>query len=132
MVFKITISFKEKSYQIERDAPQLIGMKINDVFSGNIIGLPGYKLKITGGSDNCGFPMRSDVEGSGKRKLLLGPGIGFKGKKGEKKRKTIRGNTISESIVQINCKIIEVGEKPLEELIGKDVKEESKEKETKK
>ncbi len=54
MTFKIVISDKEKSIQMEADPSQerkLIGLAIGDEFEGSIIGLKGYKLKITGGSD---------------------------------------------------------------------------------
>lgn len=134
--FKFTVSDPEKriSYPIEIDqekALSLIGKKIGDEFSGDIIGLPGYSLKITGGSDKDGFPMHPDVEGPGRRRILLTGPPGFHPRlKGERRRKTVCGNTIPESIAQINCKIVKVGEKPLEELLPKKEKprEEVKEK----
>lgn len=141
-VFKFVIANGNKSYQIERDqsdCEMLIGLRIGDTFSGDIIGLEGYELKITGGADKDGFPMRPDLEGSVKKRLLLTKSIGFRGKKRRKKelvkikglrrRKTVRGNTISKDTVQINCKVIKRGSKPLDELLGK--KEEQKENENK-
>jgi small subunit ribosomal protein S6e len=59
--------------------------------------------------------------------LLSGPPGFHPRKKGERRRKTVRGNTISEDIVQINTKIVKKGEKPLEELIPVKPKEEKKE-----
>jgi len=120
-VWKIVVSDPEsrKAYQIEIDqslAPQLIGKKIGDKIDGNVIGLPGYELQITGGTDKDGFPMHPNVEGSVKRKILLSsPPCFHPKKKGERKKKTVRGNTISSDIVQINMKIVKKGEKPLEE-----------------
>jgi small subunit ribosomal protein S6e len=74
--------------------------------------------------------MRSDVEGSIRKKLLLSASVGFHPKKrGERKRKSIRGNTISASVSQINAKVIVTGKQPLEKIIGKSGKpaEEKKE-----
>jgi chromatin remodeling complex protein RSC6 len=36
----------------------------------------------------------------------------------------VRGNTISADIVQINCKIVKAGAKPIEQLLGKEEKKE--------
>ena len=43
--------------------------------------------------------------------------------KGQRKRKTVRGNTISNDTVQVNCKVVKKGEKPLEELVPTKPKE---------
>jgi len=100
-----------KSRQIETEAENLIGKKIGDIIDGNVLGLPGTLLKITGGSDSDGFPMRPDLEGTGRKKLLLASGPGYRPeKKGVKRRKLVRGNTISPEIAQVNCKIVRAGE----------------------
>lgn len=63
---------------------------------------------ITGGSDKAGFPMRGDTLGGGKNYVLLTRGVGLKTvDKGIKKRKLVRGNTITEEIYQINAKRVE-------------------------
>ncbi len=122
--FVISDPKTRKAWQIERTAEFLYGKKIGDKFDGSLIGLPGYVLEITGGTDKDGFPMRSDLEGAVRKRLLLSSGPGYKPeKRGIRKRKMVRGNTIAEDIVQINCKVIAHGDKPLEELLGK--KEES-------
>jgi len=128
--FKIVISDPKakKAYQKELDqgASGLIGKKIGDKFSGNHLGLAGYELEVTGGSDKEGFPMRRDMEGPGRKKILLSHGPGFHpASKGRRKRKSIRGNTISPSISQINAKIVTYGAKSIEDGLG--VKKESKE-----
>jgi len=111
--FKIVVSDpasgKAKTIDVEGDkATPLIGRKIGDVVDGAIVGMPGKKLLITGGSDKDGFPMRPDVHGGVKMRVLLSGGAGFKPRnKGERRRKTVRGNTITEDIVQINVKIVE-------------------------
>lgn len=117
-----------KSYQIEVDEKKskaLYGSKINEEIDGGVIGLNGYKLQIRGGTDKEGFPMRKDVHGIERRKILISSGAGFnKKRKGERKRKSVRGNVISEFIEQVNFKVIKEGQKPLGEIAGK--KEEKK------
>ena len=104
-------------------ANRLLGMKIGDEFDGIFVSLPGYKLKITGGSDKDGTPMRPDLPGTGRRKLLLTGGVGFHPtKKGERRRKMVRGNTISADIVQINMVVVSHGARPIEELFKEEEK----------
>jgi len=96
------------------DADQLLGKKIGETFRGELINLPGFEFTITGGSDKAGFPMNSDLEGQGKRRLILKKGdVGFnepKKFKGVRVRKLVRGNTIAPDTVQINCKITKHGD----------------------
>jgi len=107
--FKIVINDPKtgKTYQKTLDEQAFIGKKIGDKIDSNLVGMAGFELEITGGSDVAGFPMRGDVQGSGRKKALLtsGTGVNIK-RKGKKVRKTVMGNTISENIVQINLKVI--------------------------
>ena len=121
--FKVVIGDTKtgKSYSTKvegQHANALIGKKIGDVVDGIFVGLPGYKVQITGGSDFSGFPMRPNLPGSAKKRILVTGGVGFKShKKGLRKKKTMRGNTISPDIVSINVKIVQHGNKPIEELL---------------
>jgi small subunit ribosomal protein S6e len=123
--FKFVVSEPEskKSYQLEVDqgkAAGVIGKKIGDDFDGDAIGLTGYTLKITGGTDKDGIPMLPNVQGQVKKKILLIGAPGFYPRiQGQRKRKTVRGNTISSDTVQINTKVVKKGEKTLEELAPK-------------
>jgi small subunit ribosomal protein S6e len=112
-----------KSYSFELDkakAKHLIGKGIGDEIGCAGIGLPGYKIKITGGSDKDGFPMRPDVPGRKRQKVYLSKGPGYKPKaKGIKMRKMIRGRIITPEIVQINAKIVKKGKKPIEDFLPK-------------
>ena len=121
MAFKLVISEGENSHQLEVEATEskkLIGLKIGDNFDASLVGLKGYTLKITGGSDKNGFPMKKDVEGPRRIKSLLAGGIGFNPKRdGQRRRKTVRGNTISDDIVQINVIVDQKGEKNIDELL---------------
>ena len=126
--FKIVISDPKsrKAYQkeVEQAASGLVGKKLGDKVSGNHLGLSGYELELTGGSDKEGFPMRKDFEGLARKRLLLSHGPGFHPKsKGMRKRKSVRGNTVSQSISQINLKIVTHGTKSVEELLGVKAKE---------
>ena len=126
MAFKIVVSEKELSYQLEVDnAKQLNGLKIGEEFDGQIVGLDGYTLKITGGSDKNGFAMKKDVDGPRRIKSLLTGGVGYKPKgDGVKRRKTVRGNTIAEDIVQINTIVSKAGSKSIADIIGAGEEEE--------
>jgi small subunit ribosomal protein S6e len=130
-VFKFVINDtkNKRSCQIEVDqskAAGLVGKRIGEEFNGDILDLTGYVLEITGGTDKDGFPMYPGLKGMGRKKMLLSGKPGFKpSQKGQRKRKTVRGDTISESIVQINAKIIKVGEKPLDQIITKKTKAEA-------
>lgn len=114
--FKLTISdIKGKSLSKElkdSDANPLLGLQLGNETDATVVGLTG-KLKLTGGSDKSGVPMRSDVHGAARKRVLLSKGVGLPdAKTGDRARKLIRGNTISEEIYQINCKFD--GELPVE------------------
>lgn len=123
MEFRVVISDPQtgKAYQtvIEgANANRLIGKQIGDTISGTIVELPpDYELKITGGTDKDGFPMRPDLPGSGRRRILMSGGVGYKPKeKGIRKRKGVRGKVISKDILQVNTVIVKYGKIPLEEI----------------
>jgi small subunit ribosomal protein S6e len=108
-----------KSYQTVvagHHANSLIGKKIGDEFDGIFVGLPGYKLVVRGGSDKEGFPMRRDLPGPRRRAVLVSKSTGFRPDvKGIRRRRNLRGNTISPEIIQINLRISAHGSKPLED-----------------
>ncbi|OED29655.1 30S ribosomal protein S6e [Methanosphaera sp. WGK6] len=122
MVYKVVVSDADVTYQLElddKDAKVVNGLKIGEEFNGGVLGLKGYKLKITGGSDKNGFPMKEDIDGTRRFKSLVSEGTGFKPtKKGLRRRKTVRGNTIADDISQINVKVSERGEQTLTEIFA--------------
>src|SRR4030042_636925 len=110
-------------------ANSLVGKKLGDEVDGIFVSLPGYKLVITGGTDKDGFPMKQDIPGSGRRKLLLSETIGYRPlEHGKRKKKSVRGNTISQDTVQINMKVMKEGAKPIDQLVGSDNKPEAEKK----
>src|SRR3989304_9017542 len=118
--FKVIVSDPEtgtsKAVEVEeaRAAP-FIGRRIGETMDGAVVDLPAHKLQLMGGSDKDGVPMRPNVHGGVRRRVVLSGGGGVKSKKsGERKRKAVRGNVITDDIVQVNLKIVEKPNKPKE------------------
>ena len=114
--FKLTVSdVKGKSITKElkdSDANPLLGLQLGNETDAVIVGLNG-KLKLTGGSDKSGVPMRNDIHGGARKYVLLSKGVGLQdAETGQRVRKLMRGNTVSEEIYQINCRFD--GELPVE------------------
>ncbi len=107
-------------------AATLYGKKVGDTLEGEVIGLSGYRLQITGGSDNSGFPMYKYVQGYVKTGVL-----GESKKKGSKtiRRKTVVGGMIGVTTAQVNTAVVEYGSKPAEEVFP--IKEKKKSEESK-
>jgi len=118
--FKVIVSDPEagtsKVVELEEArAVPFIGRKIGETVDGAVVDLPAHKLQIMGGSDKDGVPIRPSVHGGVRRNVVLSGGTGFNPhNKGERRRKTVRGNVITDEIVQINTKIIEKPKKPAE------------------
>ncbi len=89
----------------DRSAQPLLGTKVGSIIDSSIIGVAGGKLKITGGSDRSGTPMRSDVHGGVKKYVLLSTGVGNRSE--ARVRKLVRGNMVTEEIYQLNSVLIE-------------------------
>jgi small subunit ribosomal protein S6e len=121
--FKVVVNDtkKGKSHNIQvtgHHANSLIGKRIGDEVDGIFISLPGYKLAITGGTDKNGFPMRSDLPGSTRKRLLLSKSLGYHpNDKGKRKKKSIRGNSINQEVVQINMKVTKHSNKTIEDIL---------------
>jgi small subunit ribosomal protein S6e len=122
---KIVYSDKKTGKTAQSEVPKekealLIGKKMKEQIDGSIIGIEGYKLEITGLSDTTGAPSRSEIDGTRKAWPLLSSGPGIrKPSKGERRKRIVRGNTISIDTEQINAVIVEYGPTPIEELFKK-------------
>ena len=91
----------------ERMTP-LVGRRIGETIDGTVANLAGYRLQLTGGTDKDGIPMRPDVHGGVKARIVLSGGVGYKPKnKGERKRVEVRGNTVTTETTFLNFKIVE-------------------------
>ena len=89
----------------DRSAQPLLGTKVGSIIDSSIVGVAGGKLKITGGSDRSGTPMRADVHGGVKKYVLLSTGVGNRSE--ARIRKLVRGNMVTEEIYQLNSMLIE-------------------------
>ena len=105
--FKLNISDKKgkaitKEVK-EKDAGPFLGLQVGSELDAALIGESG-KLKITGGSDKSGVPLREDIHGGARKYILLSRGVGLRdAEKGQRVRKLVRGNTITEEVYQLNC-----------------------------
>jgi len=118
--FKVIVSDPQAgtSKVIEIDearAAPFIGRRLGETIDGSAVDLPAHTVQILGGSDKDGVPMLGNVHGGVRRRVVLSGGTGFSAKKkGERRRKTVRGNIITDEIFQINMKIVERPTKPAE------------------
>lgn len=102
-----------------QDANRFMGKSVGKTVDGGQLGLAGYTIEITGGSDTSGRPMREDVSGPETNAVLLTGGTGFNPTRdGERKRVTVRGAEIGDDTRQINAKVVEYGDEDLESLLG--------------
>ena len=122
--FKVVVSDPKdgKSYQVAvtgQHANVLVRKKIGDEIDGMFLGLPGYKVKITGGSDRDGFPMRPEIHSAARKQILVSNSIGYNPTDypGKRKKVSLRGGEISPEIVQINTKVVTHGPKAIAELV---------------
>lgn len=116
MPFKINIGDKGKSWKFETESDHLNGKSLGDKIHGQELksDLEGYELEISGGSDIAGFPLYKDLEGIGLKKFLFIKGWGMRdNRKGVRLKKTVRGKTISNKVIQINFKVLKHGKKHL-------------------
>jgi len=113
----------------EKEAGPFLGLQVGSELDASLIGEAG-KLKITGGSDKSGVPLRDDIHGGARKYILLSKGVGLRdAEKGQRFRKLIRGNTITEDVYQINCLFegeLKIEEKPAGEPEKKESAEKSK------
>ena len=107
------------------DNSALAGRKLGEAIKGELVGISGYEFKITGGSNDAGFPMRPEINLAGKKKIYARKGIGIKTKhKGNFIRKTIAGNSVYQKTSQLNLAVIKQGKTSLDEILGKETKTE--------
>jgi small subunit ribosomal protein S6e len=128
--FKLVVSDPKtgKAYNVDvagAKSNKIIGKPIGSELEGDVAGLPGYKLVITGGTDKDGMPMRGDLPGQGRRRILLSGGVGYHPvADGMRKRKLLRANEVTAELVQLNAKVVAYGDKTLDELVPKKEKKE--------
>lgn len=121
--FKVVVADpKTKSYQFDvtgNEANKFIGKSIGETVDGAAVGLPGYTIKITGGSDKSGMVMRPDLPGPRRQKVLVANGTGYSPvSKGVRRRKMMRGREVSPDVIQINTVVAEYGSEAIADILG--------------
>ncbi|ELZ11979.1 30S ribosomal protein S6e [Halovivax asiaticus JCM 14624] len=111
------------AYQLEadgQDANRFMGKSIGDEVDGGALGLDGYTLEITGGSDETGRPLHAGVTGSSLTEVMMREtGTGYHQRRdGERRRVTVRGREIADDVSQINATVTESGSTAIDELLG--------------
>lgn len=117
---RIVISDPKTGKSVQREVKEenrkpFHGLRLGDKVRGELLDLTGYEFILTGGSDDSGFPMRKDVQGTARARILTGKGVGIKRplKKGQKIRKTVAGNTVGINTAQLNLKIEKAGKEDI-------------------
>lgn len=123
--FQVTVADPETgaTYQREvsdQDANRFLGKEIGDDVDGGAVGLDGYTLALTGGSDTAGRPLRDDLPGPNLREILADERtVGYQPTRdGERRRVTVRGNEIGEEVAQLNASIVERGDTDVAALLA--------------
>ncbi len=94
----------------------LVGKAIGEEVDGKLLGLGNIRLRITGGTDKDGVPMRFDIQGAARKRAILTSGVGFRPtSEGERRRKLVRGRAISEETLQVNSIIVSGSQEKAEE-----------------
>jgi small subunit ribosomal protein S6e len=123
---KVVVSDQKtgKAYMASPEQEMFVGKKMGEIIKLDDLGLPGYEGKITGGSDKDGFPMNQSIVGPARKRILTTNAAGFKAsRKGERKRVSVRGNTVSKDIAQLNVVITKVGSVDVSVVLAKKLAE---------
>jgi small subunit ribosomal protein S6e len=104
-LFEFHDELKIRPFYEKRMGQEVPGDSLGDEFKG-------YVLKITGGNDKQGFPMKQGVLTTQRVRLLLGKNTSCyrPRKKGEKKRKSVRGCIVDANLSVIAMTIVKKGE----------------------
>merc|ERR1712224_861224 len=89
----------------KRMAQEVAGDALGDEFKG-------YRFRISGGNDKQGFPMKQGVLTPNRVRLLLRKGSSCyrQHRKGERKRKSVRGCIVSADLSVLSLVVIKKGE----------------------
>ncbi|KAK9817106.1 hypothetical protein WJX72_009622 [[Myrmecia] bisecta] len=97
---------KLRAFYDKRLAQEVEGDALGEEFKG-------YVFKIMGGQDKQGFPMKQGVLVPGRVQVLMSPGDscfrGFGRRKGERRRKSVRGCIVSQDLSVLNLMIVKQG-----------------------
>lgn len=119
----------QKLFEIddEKKLQHLYDMRLSQEVNGNDLGeeFAGYIFRIMGGQDKQGFAMKQGVMTASRVRLLMSKGVagcrGYGMRKGERKRKSVRGCIISHEISILHLTIVKNGEQPIPGLTDRDI-----------
>ena len=98
----------------EKRLQNLYERRMAQEIDGSILGdeFNGYILRITGGNDKQGFPMRQGILTNTRVRLLMEKGHkGYRQRRaGERKRKSIRGCIVAQDIAVLNLAVVKIGD----------------------
>ncbi len=123
---------KLRAFYDKRMGQEVMGEDVSEEFNGYVFRITGgndkqyvffslfsYKVcKLTQHSNYRGFPMKQGVLTNGRVRLLLEANQSCyrARRKGERKRKSVRGCIVGSDLSVLNLKVMEVGAKPIEGL----------------
>jgi len=104
-VVEIDDERKLRAFYDKRISHEVDGIHVGENFKG-------YVFKITGGNDKQGFPMKQGVLTSQRVRLLMAEGTSCYRvrKRGERKRKSVRGCIVSGDLSVLNLVVVKKGE----------------------
>jgi ribosomal protein S6E (S10) len=109
----------------EKRLQNLYERRMAQEIDGSVLGeeFDGYILRISGGNDKQGFPMRQGVLTNTRVRLLMQKGHkAYRPRRqGERKRKSVRGCIVGHDISVLNLVVSQVGEKTIEGLTSDNV-----------
>jgi len=110
-VIEIDDDNKLRAFYDKRMSHEVPGDHLGDDFKG-------YVFKISGGNDKQGFCMTQGVLTSGRVRLLMRDGMpGYRQRKrGERKRKSVRGCIVSSDLSVLNLVVVKKGDNDIEGL----------------
>ena len=110
-LFSLCVCVFSRALYDKRISAEVTGESLGDEFKG-------YIFRISGGNDKQGFAMKQGVLTNQRVSLLFRPGMSCyrQRKRGERKRKSIRGCIVSSDLSVINLVVIKKGETEIEGL----------------
>lgn len=112
----------QKSIEIddEQKLKVFVDKRMGQEIEADVLGdeFKGYVVKIAGGNDKQGFPMKQGVMIPNRVKLLLSKGSSCyrERRKGERKRKSVRGCIVSSDMSALSLVVVKQGETDIEGL----------------
>eukprot|EP00619_Florenciella_sp_RCC1007_P000996 CAMPEP_0205922074 /NCGR_PEP_ID=MMETSP1325-20131115/13882_1 /ASSEMBLY_ACC=CAM_ASM_000708 /TAXON_ID=236786 /ORGANISM="Florenciella sp., Strain RCC1007" /LENGTH=242 /DNA_ID=CAMNT_0053290025 /DNA_START=23 /DNA_END=751 /DNA_ORIENTATION=- len=120
IAYPATGNQKDIDIDDERKLRALYDMRISQEVDGSALGeeYAGYVFRISGGNDKQGFPMKQGVLTNTRVRLLLSKGLSCyrQRKRGERKRKSVRGCIVGADLAVLNLVVTKKGDAEIEGL----------------